>query len=236
MSNTQLKINIDQVSLYNSHRLSMSSATQIMKGMIMTLGNLKEPTNDYQKSLYPFLEKNIKTLADNFEDLLYYKTDTERQVIDANLVKELRKPVNSDGKNKQTMRANFGPLLVNLKQRINFVLTRPVPKRYENNKEEGDAFYNLREKCKVYMELVKKTGEDYEKLIEDLRTKNNINMEEVAKRRKEKNEAKRKLYQKKKQSLKTNSEEQHEHNDESNEEHHEHNDESNDKPKMSSAT
>ena len=84
----------------------------------------------------------------------------------------------------QLGKGNFGPFMEALLQRLEFVLNRKTPERYNEDKEEFDAFEALKEDVKGYLDTLKKVQEDYNTVIEKAR--GTVDMDEVKKRRKEK--------------------------------------------------
>lgn len=190
---TPFKIDLNNVSLRNRHVLAKASAAQIMRTMMESVNKTDKQETDFQKVLYPWLQKNVVTLSSEFEKMCSYNSETERGVKFANLFTPLSKNTDAGLKkhNRITLspNTNFGPLLEALEQRVDHIVTKVVPNRYKENESEGDAFSSLVEQLKEFSKVLMGVKADYEKTIAEARK--HVDMDNVAQRRKEKREMRR---------------------------------------------
>jgi len=193
MTDTPFKISLQNVPLRSGHILAKASAAQIVKNMSDSIKETGDEENDYQKILYPALRRNSKSIVEEFEKLCVYTSETDRCVRSANLFTPLSKTADAGPKfhtkTRLTNNTNFGPLLEALEQRVSYVLKKEVPKRYTENKEEGDAFNTLRDQLKTFSESLMNASEDYSTALTKAREL--VNMDEVAKHREEKRKERR---------------------------------------------
>lgn len=195
MSNTKFQISLSNVILKKGHFLSKASTAQIVKNMHESVSQLKEEDeNEFQKVLYPCLRTSTEKLVAAFEPLCTYTSETDRSVRFANLFTPLSKNANSGPvfhkRVRLTVNANFGPLIAALEQRVKYTLEKEVPKRYENNEDEGKSFEGLRKELNTFYDTLKEVIADYSATLVEARKQGEIDMDEVAQRRKEKREQK----------------------------------------------
>lgn len=187
---TPFKININNFTTRPGHVLSKAHVGQILKTMFNSVEKTSVQENDYQKILYPCLQECAKKLKESFDPICVYESEVERNVKTANLFTSLPRNNDSNLKFYSKVQLNsstsFGPLLKTLVQRVNHVLDKETPKRYLNNKEEGENFDKLLHELHEFKKVLDDVQDSYTSTITEARKL--VNMDAVSQRRKEKRE------------------------------------------------
>lgn len=193
MSNN-FKIDLNGIIINKEHRLSIASAAQIVKSMAQSIKQFDNLDNEYQQVLYPFLSDKITLLSKEFQDLLHYDSEKERNVKSDNLCSRLPNTTEAGPSYHNKIRlynANFGPLLEALKQRVSYILTRDTPQKYLNTKDDTELvlFTKLKSDLQPFLNLLDAVFEEFKVTLNKARE--HVNMDEVVNRRKEKREHKK---------------------------------------------
>ena len=188
--------NINPLTLqYNSQfKCALSTSGQIINALHSLSDQIssgtKVATNDYQKSLYPSIEKVstdvvtkfIETFVDNISD------PVTLQVFGANLNGSrndgrLNRPVTIRGVNKYLRYeySQLGQLLNLLRHRLLFITSRDylTIKRYVDSEEERNGFILLQSKAMDYCTYLNdNVYPSWEKYVNEARTQNAIKLNE----------------------------------------------------------
>jgi hypothetical protein len=166
--NTQMEqsynLTLAELPYDEKYKLNQASASQLVKGLSEMGTRLGEPTNEYQKELYPALKTLVTTMVTKYTDMLQATTEVEREVRRFNLHGyngRVKKPVATRGVKFNVVYkfANFGDYLKSLTQRLTYLVERPVPQRYVNNASEGTAYEQLKGKLQDYLKFMKEEVE-----------------------------------------------------------------------------
>ncbi len=141
-------------------KLNQASCTQLIRGMYEMGQRLEEPQNDYQRELYPVLKSVVDKVFQHYESLIASTNDTEANIRKYNLDGyngRVKKPIATRGVkyNLVYKYANFGDYLKTINQRMNYLVTRPLPQRYINNVSEGVAYADLKTKLQEFLKFMK---------------------------------------------------------------------------------
>ena len=173
-------IPFDDVPYNENYRLSSSSLWQIVRGMTEIKKKLTEPKNDYQKLMYPSLVKLIDNIENGFKQLLFYKNEDEKEVIEYHLgVKgKLPQQVKMSFHHKIKIgNSNFDPLVKAARQRINFILSRRIPPHYSEDEhtEKMLAFNRFRLNVQIFSKIFDSVIQEWNFIVKDTRDKTNVN-------------------------------------------------------------
>ncbi len=166
--NTQMEqsynLTLAELPYDEKYKLNQASASQLVRGLSEMGTRLGEPTNDYQKELYPALKTLVTTMVTKYTDMLQATSEVEREVRRFNLHGyngRVKKPVATRGVKFNVVYkfANFGDYLKSLTQRLTYLVERPVPQRYVNNASEGTAYEQLKGKLQDYLKFMKEEVE-----------------------------------------------------------------------------
>lgn len=192
MSQETLSIDLNQFLWKPTYKLSSASAAQIIIGLGKTVERLEEPKNSYQEILYPYFYKQVPALDESFKRLLKYSSEKERMTRFFNLGGKMSKGTEVKMKyhnNVNLGNGNFGPFLEALTQRIEYILTRKTPIRYESDADFLSAFEKLKEDLKPFLEELKEAHKEYTEVV--VQARNTVDMEKVKKNKIEKVKAHR---------------------------------------------
>ena len=145
-------LSLDKVSIHYTYLLEKASVGQIMK----RLSNLaiKDPKNIYQETLNEYFKTAVPKLVNAYNEMLKSSTYEEYVVKDYNLLGNLPRKMSLDTsikKNPNLYQASVGDMLKALRQRVDFIATREVPKFYEKNPMYMESFKNMQ---KQILELI----------------------------------------------------------------------------------
>ena len=183
----QLTIDFSSENFNDNHKLSLATLAQIMMAIQRILGRISNPENTYQAILYPWLQKNVTILTDEFNKVLKYNSEVNRSVIYYNVGGRLLYGTEIKMKyhsNVSLGHGNLGPFIEAAIQRTEFILNRKTPDRYENKQEYIESFETLKTNLNVFLEQLKKVQDDFKDTV--TKARNTVNMNEVKQRRKEK--------------------------------------------------
>lgn len=183
-------LNLQSVSYSDMYKLNQGSVSQLMRGLQEMVNRLTEPTNDYQRELYPALRNLVEKLTSRYETLLSTSTsDVDRQVRNYNLH-------GYNGKIKRSVAtknvkfnliykyANFGDYLKTLTQRLNYLLERELPQRYLDNQEEGTSYNKLKTELQELLRFMKDDVESsWNTVVTSARTAGGDNVQENLRKR-----------------------------------------------------
>ncbi len=146
------------------YKLNQASASQLVRGLSEMGSRLGEPTNDYQKELYPALKTLVTTMVTKYSEMLEATSEVEKEVRRFNLHGyngRVKKPVATRGVKFSVVYkfANFGDYLKSLTQRLTYLVERPVPQRYVTNASEGAAYEQLKVKLQDFLKYMKEEVE-----------------------------------------------------------------------------
>lgn len=192
MSQETLSIDLNQFLFKGTYKLSSASAAQIIIGLGKTIERLEEPKNSYQEILYPYFNKQVPALLESFKRLLKYTSEKERMTRFFNLGGKMSKGTEVKMKyhnNVNLGNGNFGPFLEALTQRVEYILTRKTPIRYESDADFLSAFEKLKEDLKPFLEELKEAHKAYTEVV--VQARNTVDMEKVKKNKIEKVKAHR---------------------------------------------
>ena len=65
-------LSLNDVSYDEKYRINQGSASQLLRGMQEMVNRLTEPTNEYQKELYPALKSIVLSFVEKYNIKLYY--------------------------------------------------------------------------------------------------------------------------------------------------------------------
>ena len=176
-------ISLDHLSFNETFRVTRGSASQVVVGLRFMCGKLNEPTNEYQKSIYPQLSSFTQNIVSKYEEtFLNVSESVARQVYGANLNGHrndgsLYRSVNSGINRSLTYGyAQFGQLLKVLNSRLHFIVNRDVNsvKRYSEAPEESAAYVKLQEHSKEFLTYLSNVNDEWSKTIDSARLQHNI--------------------------------------------------------------
>ena len=125
----------------------------------------------------------MEKLLKKFNELLQYSSEKERRVRYFNLGGKMQKEVRMKFHHRVELgKANCGPLLEAMDQRLDYVLSRSVPVKYDQ--DSGKVFETLQEELKSFKEFVDNMNDEYQHVIGKARK--TVNMDKVKLQRKEK--------------------------------------------------
>lgn len=157
---TTFNLSLTDISYDDKYKLNQASVSQLVRGMQEMGNRLGEPTNEYQKHLYP----TIKTLCENivveFSKLLNAHNEIDKDIRKYNLHGyngKIRKPVSIRGVKHGVIYkyANFGDYTKCITQRLTYLMERELPERYITNVAEGDAYKQLQSEIHDFMKFMK---------------------------------------------------------------------------------
>ena len=137
--------------------LAKASIGQIMISFKNTL-NVK-PKNEYEENLYSVIIPEIKSLLQQYEEILQVKTYYEMVVVYYNLLVKLpEKTIVYNEEHGRTKMKNpkIGFLIKASKQRLHFIITRETPNIYKDNAELSTEFEKLRRQCRLLYDNIAK--------------------------------------------------------------------------------
>lgn len=157
-------LSLNDVSYDEKYRINQGSTSQLLRGMQEMVSRLTEPTNDYQKELYPALKSIVANFVEKYNTLLQCSSEIEREVKRYNLHGyngKLKNPVSTSGVKYNIVYkfSNFGDYLKTVIQRIKYLIERNLPQRYITNPSEGTAYASLKTQLQ---EFVKYLSEEVE--------------------------------------------------------------------------
>jgi len=139
-------LSLDKVSIHYTYLLEKASIGQIMKRLSNLL--IKDPKNPYQRSLNEYFQTAVPKLVEAYNSLLKCSTYEEYIVKDYNLLGNLPRNMSLDTSIKKSpnlYQASVGDMLTALKQRIEFIAKRDIPKFYEKNAIYVEPFKNMQQ-------------------------------------------------------------------------------------------
>ena len=93
-------LSLSDVSYDEKYRINQGSISQLLRGMLEMVSRLTEPTNEYQKELYPALKSIVSGFVEKYNVLLLCSSEVEREVKRFNLHGyngKLKNPVSTSG-------------------------------------------------------------------------------------------------------------------------------------------
>jgi hypothetical protein len=192
MSQETLNIDLNQFLFKGTYKLSSASVAQIMIGLGKTVERLEEPKNSYQEILYPYFSTQVPALTKSFKNLLNYGSEKERMTRFYNLGGKMTKGTKVKMKyhhNVNLGNGNFGPFIEAAIQRVEYILTRKTPLRYESDADFLSAFDKLKDDLKPFLEELKEAQKAYTEVV--TKARNTVDMEKVKKNKIEKVKAHR---------------------------------------------
>jgi len=148
-------LSLDMVTINHRYRLDRASIGQIMK-RISNLG-IKNPKNEYQKTLDGFFSTEVPKLVNSYNELLKCSSQEEHVVKEFNLLGELPRKMSLDTEIKKSsflFKASMGDMFAALKQRIKFIVDREIPKFYETNEKYKEEFINMQKQISEFRSSV----------------------------------------------------------------------------------
>jgi hypothetical protein len=145
---------IEYCKLNDNLKLNFASIGQIL----MYLKNIMlcKSYNKNFSSLYLFINYHIINLINKANDVFYYSSNEDFDMLKYNLFGyngsiKYEVFVNTVRTNIKLYNSTFGELLKTLYQRLNFLLKRPIPKRYQNDVKIKMTYDNFLYKCKEFL-------------------------------------------------------------------------------------
>ncbi len=185
-------LNLSDVPYDEKFRLNQASATQLVRGLQEMANRLAEPTNEYQKELYPAIKKIVSTLIDKYSVILQSSSEVEREVKRFNLhgySGKVKNSVSTKGVKFSLVYkfANFGDYLKTVTQRMSYIIERPVPQRYVTNISEGTAYSLLKTQLQEFLKYLSEDVEQsWNTVVSSARTAGGNSVQENLRKRTEK--------------------------------------------------
>ena len=184
MVNVEKYIELDTYRYEGKYLLCGASLAQIMIALRNGVERVKDPKNEYQRVLYPWLEKTSNEIVEEFKKLLYYTDQVDEDARRYNLGGRLPRPVIAKYHNKvQLGLANFGPLINAAIQRTNYILNRNLPPRCNDDEAYRERFDNLRAQLPPFFKLLNDANTEFENIVGQSQTAANIDMDAVKQNR-----------------------------------------------------
>lgn len=152
-------LTLANVSYDEKYRLNQGSASQLVRGLTEMVVRLTDPTNDYQRELYPALRSIVSEFVERYEQLLTTSNQTEFEIHRYNLhgySGRVKMPISTRGVKYNLIYkyANFGDYLKTIVQRLKFLTERQVPQRYITNEAELAVFTALQTKVTDFLKFI----------------------------------------------------------------------------------
>jgi hypothetical protein len=189
-------LSLSDVPYDEKYRLNQASASQLVRGLQEMASRLAEPTNDYQKELYPSLKTIVTKFVEKYVELLQCSSEVEREVKRFNLhgySGKVKNPVSTKGVKYNLVYkfANFGDYLKTVTQRMNYLVERQVPQRYVTNTSEGSAYSTLQTQLQAFVKyLTDEVEQSWNTAVSSARTAGGSSVQENLRKRTEKKEVK----------------------------------------------
>lgn len=145
------KLSIEMVEFKMTHYLAKASIGQIMFCFQRILNT--QPKNDFEKNLYDNLFPQIKKLLEEYEKMLEGTSNSKILVRYHNLIAKLPPgTIIYQGEHGRIKMRNpkIGALIMAIKQRLQFIMSRDIPEIYKNNEELLKEFNDLKADCIVF--------------------------------------------------------------------------------------
>ena len=199
-------LSLSDVSYDEKYRINQGSISQLLRGMLEMVSRLTEPTNEYQKELYPALKSIVSGFVEKYNVLLLCSSEVEREVKRFNLHGyngKLKNPVSTSGVKYNIVYkfANFGDYLKTVIQRVKYINERNLPQRYITNPSEGTAYSNLKTQCQEFVKyLSEEVEQSWNTAVSAARTAGGNSVQENLRKRSENQQVKtQKSYKKSKE-------------------------------------
>jgi hypothetical protein len=189
-------LTLSDVPYDEKYRLNQASASQLVRGLQEMAGRIAEPTNDYQKELYPALKTIVTKFVEKYVELLQCSNEVEKEVKRFNLhgySGKVKNPVSTKGVKYNLVYkfANFGDYLKTVTQRMNYLVERQVPQRYVTNTSEGTAYSTLKTQLQVFVKyLTEEVEQSWNTAVSSARTAGGNSVQENLRKRTEKQQVK----------------------------------------------
>jgi hypothetical protein len=188
-------LNLSDVPYDEKYRLNQASTTQLVKGLHEMAGRLADPTNEYQKELYPALKTIVNKFSEKYTSLLQCSSEVEREVKRFNLhgySGKIKNPVSTKGVKYNLVYkfANFGDYLKTVTQRMKYLVERQVPQRYVTNTAEGTAYTALKTQLQEFVKyMTEEVEQSWNTAVTSARTAGGSSVQENLRKRTEKQQS-----------------------------------------------
>ena len=189
-------LSLSDVSYDEKYRINQGSTSQLLRGMQEMVSRLTEPSNDYQKELYPALKSIVANFVEKYNVLLRCSSEVEREVKRFNLHGyngKLKNPVSTSGVKYNLVYkfSNFGDYLKTVIQRIKYIIERNLPQRYVTYPSEGTAYANLKTQCQEFVKyLSEEVEQSWNTVVSSARTAGGNSVQENLRKRTENQQVK----------------------------------------------
>ncbi len=161
------ELDVGMVELKKWHKLDRASLGQIMRRMMDV--QIKNPKNSYEIVLDEFFRSKTSELVNAYNKILECWSFEEYEVKLYNLIGKLPPGLKIEIPIRKTnllSRASMGDMVVAIKQRINFILTRDLPVMYTFRPEYKDAFLKMQTELSEFLEKVEIYEEEFQDVID----------------------------------------------------------------------
>ena len=189
-------LSLNDVSYDEKYRINQGSASQLLRGIQEMVNRLTEPSNEYQKELYPALKSIVVSFVEKYNVLLQCSSEVEREVKRFNLHGyngKLKNPVSTSGVKYNLVYkfSNFGDYLKTVLQRVKYLIERNIPQRYVTNPSEGTAYANLKIQCQEFVKyLTEEVEQSWNTIVSAARTAGGNSVQENLRKRTENQQVK----------------------------------------------
>ena len=166
------RLSLDNVDWKGHYVLARASIGQIIR----TLQNVKIHAEKKKSSVKPYemtlnvgLCDIISDLLDNYEKMLCFESDIERDIAFFNIIVNLPKDIVINAEKHGQIylnRANIGNLIQAMRQRVDFILNRDIPDRYTDDPEQLTVFNSLKEKLLNFKNDIDTFEQDFIDIID----------------------------------------------------------------------
>jgi exonuclease VII small subunit len=176
-------VNFDDISLsvvsYNqTFRRKKGALGQIVKSLEDMVARLNEPTNDYQKGLYPEIQSKCKHLVDRYNELVSNVNKDDYSLVGY----YLNGPRNNGSRRATRTRHEFKTYgtseyketLKSLNDRLRHIKNDCNRKRRDENRDDRDSLERLVAFCDTYHEDVNRCLQEWDEFIVKFREEKGI--------------------------------------------------------------
>lgn len=194
-TSVNLNLTLNDVPYDEKYRLNQASVTQLVRGLQEMANRLSEPTNDYQKELYPALKTIVNNFVNKYIEILQCTSEVEREVKRFNLhgySGKLKNAVLTKGVKYSLVYkfANFGDYLKSVTQRMKYIMERQLPQRYVTNSQEGTSYSSLKTQVQEFLTYLSEVENSWNTVVSSARTIGGSNVQENLRKRTEKQQIK----------------------------------------------
>lgn len=160
-------LNMDEIDWHPLYKLNKASLGQIMQTFVQINFN---PKNNYEKIINKTLKIIIPKLIESFKNIIIFENESEKQVYYYNLLGNLPQGMKINiekHKNIFLKKANIGNLILALRQRITFILTRNVPKMYKENLNYLNAFNKMKKNLNNFLSIIENFEDEFVNSIDE---------------------------------------------------------------------